>query len=65
MKESWICWFPAVLPEMVNIWKAVGSFLDELQCSEKARIRIRIAVDEVFSNIVKHADGSVCKVYVR
>ena len=48
---------PAALPELERVLLFIGEMLSELQCSDKARMQIRIAVDEVFSNIVRHSDA--------
>lgn len=59
---------PAALPQLVRISGFIGKYLDEIQCPEKARIYFRIAVDEVFSNIVRHSDakkGDTVTVLVR
>lgn len=48
---------PAALPEMERVQYFIGETLTELQCSQQTRIQIRIAVDEVFSNIARHSDA--------
>ena len=48
---------PAALPELERVLCFIGEMLTELQCSDKARRQIRIAVDEIFSNIVRHSDA--------
>ena len=48
---------PAALPELERVLYFIGEMLTELQCSDKDRMQIRIAVDEVFSNIVRHSDA--------
>lgn len=47
---------PAVLSQMVRVWDFIGSFLDAGKCPEKVRIQMRIAVDEILSNIARHSD---------
>ena len=47
---------PADLSEMGRVTKFIGNFLTAVHCSNKARIQIWIAVDEIFSNIARHAD---------
>ena len=48
---------PAALPELERVQYFIGETLDGLHCSDKARMQIRIAVDEIFSNIVRHSDA--------
>ena len=49
---------PAALSQLPRFSAFVEQYLDELMCSEKIRIQIRIAVDEIFSNIARHSDAS-------
>ncbi len=48
---------PADLPELNRVSMFVGNILDTLQCSKQTQIHIRIAVDEIFSNIARHSDA--------
>lgn len=44
----------ADLPQQIQVQAFVGKKLEPLNCSPKTRIQFRIAVDEIFSNIVLH-----------
>ena len=48
----------ASLTQLVPIWEFIESGLNALKCPEKVRIYIRIAADEIFSNIARHSDAS-------
>ena len=46
---------PAVLSRQIRVQAFVEKNLETLDCSPRTRMQIRIAVDEIFSNIVLHA----------
>lgn len=47
--------FSADLEQMPKVLKFVGDELDKAGCARKARIRIEIALEEIFVNIAKYA----------
>ena len=47
---------PADLIYLPAVMGLIDSMLDLLRCSAKQRVHVKIAVDEIFSNIAKHID---------
>ena len=47
----------ASLTQLIPIWEFIETGLDAFQCPEKVRIHIRIAADEIFSNIARHSNA--------
>ena len=49
---------PAAMDQIETVTDFVNGWLDRHECQETVQIQLDIAVDEVFSNIVRYAYGS-------
>ncbi len=47
---------PADLRQLPAVVTLIDSMLNDLQCPAKSRIHVKITVDEIFSNIILHAN---------
>ncbi len=57
---------PAELSQLKQLSDFIGEFLDHVPCPGKSMVHIRIAVDEIFSNIARHSEtGDTVSVTVR
>ena len=59
---------PADLVYLPAVTGLIDSMLDLLLCPAKQKVHVKIAVDEIFSNIVKHIDisrGEKVTIFVR
>ncbi len=48
---------PASAQYQIRVSEFIGNFLGTIQCPKRDRLHVVIAVDEIFSNIVRHVRG--------
>ncbi len=48
---------PAAAGQQIRVSEFIGEFLGAIRCPKRVRLHVGIAVDEIFSNIVRHVRG--------